>query len=74
MADGGVPSAPHRASVKAEKNYSTIPPKSKRRAAGPHGARARYLRCSQKNEEASANMNAACLLSAAAPWPPSMFS
>ncbi len=28
----------------------------------------------QRNENASASIKAACLLSAAAPWPPSMFS
>ena len=33
-----------------------------------------YGSVSHKNAYASADMNAACLLSAAPPWPPSMFS
>ena len=33
-----------------------------------------YFNCCHRNVYARADMNAACLLSAAPPWPPSMFS
>lgn len=33
-----------------------------------------FVSCSQRNSKTSAHLNASCSLSAAPPWPPSMFS